>query len=1193
MPTPVSNARACLAAEAGAALDDAVAIARRRAHAQTTSLHVVYALLLSSSPSPSPSPSPAAGRTAPGASSAPCSILRDALTRARSSAYSPRLQFKALELCFGVALDRLPSSSSTNRQVAEGSGGGDEPPVSNSLMAAIKRSQANQRRNPDTFHLYQQQQQSAAAAGGASSFSGVKVELQQLVLAILDDPVVSRVFGDAGFRSTDIKLAILRPPPPILRFPRAARCPPLFLCNFSAGDGFETALSPRGLVFPFATAAGQLRSDGSDENCRRIGEILARKSSGRNPMLVGVGAGEAARDFAQAVERQNWAVLPPELRGIKLVSIEKEVAELGTGGGDQLAVGTRLEELGNKAESPGAILNIGDLKGLVEGSSDCDEKESCLVSELTRLLEVYQGRLWVMGWSATYETYMKFLSKHPMLDKDWDLQLLPITSVRTGMGGSLPRPPSLMESFVPFGGFFPTTYDSKGMFSSVYPSGLHYEHCNDKYEQEVSVTLKGHSDSLDDQQNASLPFWLHKPNTVSLNDGFDIAKAKDDKTVFNANAMDLQKKWNDNSQRHHHGCQTTDTDDRPAVPGDIEPSCISNTERTCNHNSENPDDAQNQIGFGILFPISEGTKKITAASKSISLPSLLEPGDKDFFLKLEVRPSKSEQLQRESFQSLQGDDHASPSSVTSVMTDLVLGTLHEPLCNKGNPALQVQKDHSEDLPVCLPSMNVNMVKRNGPDVPVDSFSCVGHQGSPTNGTPQHVLTRSFSQVLNGCSSAYDKPSFNSSSTWQKFDLSNYKSFCSSLVSKVGRQEEAISAISQAIVCCKSGERRRGACLRGDIWLSFCGPDRIGKKRVAVALAELIYGSKEDFVCIDLSYQDCVAHPNTICAQQVVNGNDVQFRGKMNVDHIAAELSQKLQSVVFLENVDKADFLVQNSLSQAIRTGKFPDSHGREFSINNAIFILTSARIQGQTFSQTKECSSFSEETILAASCWQMKIILEPSRESLSSSPRATNVSFASSQKLRNNQVYRHSVFVSKRKLDVSHDCRIQYKSLMSAKKAHKTAKVFLDLNLPVEEVEVNDNSSSHEDYSKSETSESWMEDFFDLVDASVDFKPFDFDALADNILKDINNIFRGAAGPDCLLEIDQKVMEEILAAAWSLEDRGALTKWFEQVLARSFVELRRRHNLSGHSILRLVACEDAFAQEHAPGVLLPSRIIIS
>nr|CAD1838224.1 unnamed protein product [Ananas comosus var. bracteatus] len=128
-------------------------------------------------------------------------------------------------------------------------------------MAAIKRSQANQRRNPVTFHLYQQQAAAAAAAASSSSstFSGVKVELQQLVLAILDDPVVSRVFGEAGFRSCNIKLAILRPPPPFLRFPRAARCPPLFLCNFAAGDDFEA----RGFASPFAPPLPHPGSDSS------------------------------------------------------------------------------------------------------------------------------------------------------------------------------------------------------------------------------------------------------------------------------------------------------------------------------------------------------------------------------------------------------------------------------------------------------------------------------------------------------------------------------------------------------------------------------------------------------------------------------------------------------------------------------------------------------------------------------------------------------------------------------------------------------------------------------------------------------------------------------------------------------------------------------------------------------------------
>ncbi|KAK1409022.1 hypothetical protein QVD17_41265 [Tagetes erecta] len=92
-------------------------------------------------------------------------------------------------------------------------------------MAAIKRSQANQRRDPDTFHLYQIQQLH-------NPQSVVKVELKQFILSILDDPIVSRVFGDAGFRSTDIKITILHLP--------SLTFPPVLLCNRSA------------ISFPFA-----------------------------------------------------------------------------------------------------------------------------------------------------------------------------------------------------------------------------------------------------------------------------------------------------------------------------------------------------------------------------------------------------------------------------------------------------------------------------------------------------------------------------------------------------------------------------------------------------------------------------------------------------------------------------------------------------------------------------------------------------------------------------------------------------------------------------------------------------------------------------------------------------------------------------------------------------------------------------
>ncbi|QCD81432.1 hypothetical protein DEO72_LG2g1759 [Vigna unguiculata] len=60
-------------------------------------------------------------------------------------------------------------------------------------MPTIKRSQANQRRQ--------------SQHGGTTSF--LKVELKHFVLSILDDLIMSQDFAEAGFRSCDIKLALL------------------------------------------------------------------------------------------------------------------------------------------------------------------------------------------------------------------------------------------------------------------------------------------------------------------------------------------------------------------------------------------------------------------------------------------------------------------------------------------------------------------------------------------------------------------------------------------------------------------------------------------------------------------------------------------------------------------------------------------------------------------------------------------------------------------------------------------------------------------------------------------------------------------------------------------------------------------------------------------------------------------------
>ncbi|KAM0941254.1 putative ATPase, AAA-type, core, Clp, repeat (R) domain, Clp domain superfamily [Dioscorea sansibarensis] len=1080
MPTPVPSARACLAGEAARALDDAVAVARRRAHAQTTSLHVVSALL-----------SPSFSST----------LLRDALARARSAAYSPRLQFKALELCFGVALDRLSSAHPPPA----------EPPVSNSLMAAIKRSQANQRRNPDTFHLY-----NGAAAAGGTAAAVVKVELQPMVMAILDDPVVSRVFGEAGFRSYDIKLSVLRPPSPILRFPRSARCPPLFLCNFDSPDA-------------------------GDENCRRICEILS-KTTANNPILVGVGAADAARDFARALELQNPHVVPPELQGVKTVNIEK-----GNEGD--------LEEMVRNSEGKGLVLSVGDLKGLVEDEGN----SSSLVAAVTKVVtDRKAARVWVMGWSATYEMYMKLLSLHPSLDKAWNLQLLPITSLKNGIGSFNTRPQSLMESFVPFGGFFPLAYESKGSLSSQYQSIPRCQLCNEMYEQELAAMMKTYSAQAEEQDKSNLPSWLQSAETGTTEKGLHGAEAKDGNAMLNAKIEDLQQKWNDNCKRLHRGFPMTETDTSRLLPHLTSLHCVPDKGIAgcqCSNTTVN----QKQSSRDSKLPISNDLQ-IASASSSVSVAVI--SGTKDNFLsRLQVRVPENQQLQIKECCSQPGtqsdlipDDHASPS-VTSVTTDLVLGTPRE--------VSQMHKERLQDFSECSPSKRVDSLARGIPEILQSySYSC-----SPVS---QAKVTSTVTNAV----SPFEKFSENASSVCRQSDPRDYKAILRGLIDKVGRQEEAICAITQAILRCKTGpERLRGASLKGDIWLSFLGPDKVAKQRIAVALSELMFGSMENFIHVDLCVQDSVVRPNVICDLKYINGYDMKFRGKTITDHIAAVVSKKPWSVIFLENVDKADFLVQNSLSQSIQTGKFSNSNGREFSINNAIFITTAKAARSKTFYSNKEVANFSEERILAAQRWQMKILIEPLHESVSSSEQA-------------------SVFVTKRKLDTMDECRDQLAFENSPKQARKSRNTFLDLNLPAEELLGSDTNSinTDENNSLSENTEAWIEEFFELMDETVNFKPFDFNALADCILKEITRNFNRIMGSECILEIDTKALEQILAATWILEDRTSLNNWIETVLCRSFDEVKRRCHGGARSVIRLVSCQDAFMDEQAPGIHLPSRI---
>ncbi|KAG2306313.1 hypothetical protein Bca52824_026061 [Brassica carinata] len=104
----------------------------------------------------------------------------------------------------------------------------------------------------------------------------------------------------------------------------------------------------------------------SDENSRRIGQVLCRKER-RNHILVGNCANEALETFADAIKSGKARFLPPEIKGLSVISVEKELGEVGSRTNEEILA--KLEELVNDSESGEVMLNLGEVKVFLNGDT--------------------------------------------------------------------------------------------------------------------------------------------------------------------------------------------------------------------------------------------------------------------------------------------------------------------------------------------------------------------------------------------------------------------------------------------------------------------------------------------------------------------------------------------------------------------------------------------------------------------------------------------------------------------------------------------------------------------------------------------------------------------------------------------------------------------------------------------------------
>ncbi|XP_039042202.1 protein SMAX1-LIKE 6-like [Hibiscus syriacus] len=229
-----------------------------------------------------------------------------------------------------------------------------------------------------------------------------------------------------------------------------------------------------------------------------------------------------------------------------------------------------------------------------------------------------------------------------------------------------------------------------------------------------------------------------------------------------------------------------------------------------------------------------------------------------------------------------------------------------------------------------------------------------------------------------------------------------------------------------------------------------------------------------------------------------------------------------------------------------------DSCGREISINNMVLITTSAITKGNTnvICENKDMK-FPEERILGAKNWQMQILVgsvsDDANKSNDTGVRVTTIKKAD----QHCRVIRVSPWMWE----------------MTMTPVWGSRRV-----------------------SQSESSECWLEEFFSQVYKKIHFKPFDFDGLANKIVKEISSKCQRTIGTEFVMEIDEEAMVQILAAAWFSGKKEALEDWISKVVGGSLAEAGQKYNLTPQSVVKLVACEGGVVKEEAPGIRLPAKV---
>ncbi|KAE8713989.1 BNR/Asp-box repeat family protein isoform 1 [Hibiscus syriacus] len=248
-------------------------------------------------------------------------------------------------------------------------------------------------------------------------------------------------------------------------------------------------------------------------------------------------------------------------------------------------------------------------------------------------------------------------------------------------------------------------------------------------------------------------------------------------------------------------------------------------------------------------------------------------------------------------------------------------------------------------------------------------------------------------------------------------------------------------------------------------------------------------------------------------------SNASFRGKTVVDKIAEAVRRNPFSVVMLEDFEEADMLVRGSIKRAMERGRLTDSHGREISLGNVIFILAANWMPGPGYPLVRKLQS---------------------AEPVGSMRRTEQLSQG-----RNIVLY----------------CLILMRLLM-----RRMIKQRMDHTIPViSTVDHDEELGLTNRLLSNSTSSSVSHELLNFVDEAIIFKPVDFGPIRRNISSLITKKFCSIIGNRVTIEIVDEALNKITSGVWI--GRIGLEEWTEKALVPSLRQLKTRLPTSEESLV--------------------------